>query len=547
MNRQQDKHREQRDAAKATVAPVAATILEQTQIAKYHTKGGHGFAAEDANNVVDRLRGKNAQIVGKTSERNGADRLVDGVRIQSKYYKTASDTVGSAFDRNGNYRYAGQVLEVPKDQYDLCVAHMRRCIREGRVPGHADPADAEKLVAKGTVTYRQARNIARAGNVDSVKFDVKTGAAIAVGTVGLSFALNYAQAYRQGLAHHDALDVALKQALAAGSSAWVAHLVSAQLLRTKAAAVCAVTARGAVRAAAGSPLGRKAVDGIAAASLGKVVHGAAAVNHVGKLLRSNAVTGSVLVAVSCAPDFYRAAFDQSISWGQFTKNTAVQAASVAVGGWMGGAAVGASVGSAMPGIGTAIGAFIGGAIGALGIGAASGAAAKTIADGLVEDDAKALLRILEEELQTLAQEYMLSLGEFEKIVEAVRCEIDGKWLRGMYRQTQGKKRRGRKFVRGRFEANFQSIVGRRPVVPWPGQQAPLVRFLRSLARPARNLGRLAKNKVGVARQGCRNLAARANRLLAAAPCDRWWQRAADNARQYWWRLIAKRRRARGWL
>ena len=548
MNRQQDKHREQRDAAKATVAPVAATILEQTQIAKYHTKGGPGFAAEDANHLADRMGGKNAQIVGKANERNGADRLVDGVRIQSKYYKTASDTVRSAFDRNGNYRYAGQVLEVPKDQYRQCVERMRRHIREGRVPGHADPADAEKLVAKGTVTYRQARNIARAGNVDSVKFDLKTGAAVAVGTVSLSFALNYAQACRQGLAHDDAFLVATRQALAAGSSAWVAHLISAQLLRTKAAAACAVTARGAVRAAAGSSLGRRAVDGIAAASLGKVVHGAAAVNHVGKLLRSNAVTGSVMVAVSCAPDFYRAAFDQSISWGQFTKNTAVQAASVAggVGGWMGGAAVGASVGSAFPVVGTALGAFVGAAIGALGLGAASGAAAKTIADEFVEDDAQALLRILEEELQTLAQEYMLSLGEFEEIVEAVRGEIDGKWLRGMYRQTQGKTRRGRKFVRGRFEANFQSIVGRRPVVPWPGQQAPLVRFLRSLARLARNLGRLAKNKVGVARQGCRNLAARANRLLAAAPCDRWWQRAAHNARQYW-RLTSQQRRRRGWL
>lgn len=546
MNRQQDKHRKPRDAAGATVAPAAATILEQTQIAKYHTKGGHGFAAEDANDVADRLRGKNAAVVGKTNESNGADRLVGGVRIQSKYCKTAAETVRSAFHRGGNYRYAGQVLEVPNDQYDQCVEHMRRYIREGRVPGHANPADAEKLVAKGTVTYRQARNIARAGNVDSVKFDVKTGAAVAVGTVGLSFALNYAQACRQGLAHDDALLAAARHALAAGSTAWVAHLISAQLLRTKAAAVCTVTTRGAVRAAAHSAIGRKAVDGIARASLGKAVHGAAAVNHVSKLLRSNAVTGSVMVAVSCAPDFYRAAFDQSISWQQFTKNTAVQAAGVAggVGGWMGGAAVGASVGSAIPGIGTAIGGLIGGAIGALGIGGASGALAKTIADEFVEDDAKRLLRILQKELQTLAHEYMLSMGEFEEVVEVVRGEVDGDWLRGMYRETRGKKRRGAKFVRGRFEPNFQDIVGRRPVVPWPGQESPLVRLVRSLARLARNLGRVAKNKIHDAGQGCRNLAARANRLLAAAPCTRWWQRDAHTGRRYW-RGIPKQRRRRG--
>lgn len=469
MSRQQSKHGKQNDAAKAAAAPTAAAALERTQIAKYHTKGGHGFAAEDANNLADRLRGKDAEIVGKANERNGADRLVDGVSIQSKYYKTASETMHSAFDRNGNYRYAGQVLEVPKDQYDECVKRMQRQIRDGKVPGHTDPADARKLVAKGTVTYRQARNIARAGNIDSVKFDIKTGAAVAVGLVGLSFAITYAQACRQGLDHKDAFLVAAKKALAAGSVAWLAHVASAQLLRTKAAAFGTVAARDAVRAAARYELGKKAVEGIATGSLGKAVHGAAAVNHVSKLLRSNAVTGSVMVAVSCAPDFYRAAFSESISWQQFTKNAAVQVAGVGggVAGWMGGVAVGASVGSAIPIVGTAIGGFVGGVVGALCGGAAAGSAARAIADELVEDDAKALLRTLQAELEQMAQEYMLTKAEVEEIVAAVQDVVDSKWLLEMYRQTQGDAAAGRSFVRRKFERKFDGIAGRRPVVPWP--------------------------------------------------------------------------------
>ena len=469
MSRQQNTQPKQRDAAEGAIAPTAAAALERTQIGKYHTKGGHGFAAEDANNLADRLRGRNAEVVGKANELNGADRLVDGVLVQSKYCKTASDTMRSAFDRHGNYRYPGQVLEVPKDQYDECVKQMRQSIREGSVPGHTDPRDAEKLVMKGTVTYKQARNIARAGNIDSVKFDIQTGAAVAAGMFGLSFAINYAQGRWQGLDHDDALSVATGEALALGANAWVTHVVSAQLLRTKAAAIGTVAARRAVGAAARTALGKKAVEGIAAASLGKAIYGAAAVNHVSKLLRSNVVTGSVTVAVTCAPDFYRAAFSKSISWQQFTKNTVVQVAGVGGGaaGWMGGAAVGAAVGSAIPLVGTTIGGIVGGAIGALSVGAATSRAAKGILDGIVEDDAKALLKTLQEELQQLAQEYMLSEREVDEVVEAVRNEVNGSWLRDMYRRAGHDTASGRKFVRDSFTHTFKEIVGRRQMVPWP--------------------------------------------------------------------------------
>ena len=131
---------ETRTASDALSVPLTAQALEKTQISKYHTKGGHGFAAEDANNLADTLRGKTAQVVGTSNESNGADRTVNGIRLQSKYFQSASGTVEAAFDpSSGYYRYEGQVLEVPRDQYEECLGFMRKRIAQGKVPGHENP------------------------------------------------------------------------------------------------------------------------------------------------------------------------------------------------------------------------------------------------------------------------------------------------------------------------------------------------------------------------------------------------------------------------
>lgn len=457
MARKRSRQRKASDDTRYVVAPTAATTLEGTQIPKYHTKAGHGFAAEDANTLADRWSGRDAEVIGGSNERLGADRMVDGVLVQSKYCKTPSETMNSAFGpHGGSYRYGQQVLEVPKDQYNECVKQMEERIREGRVPGITDPADAKKLVKAGDVTYQQALNIARAGNIDSVMFDLKTGVVGAGCTFGLSFMINYAQACWRGMDHTDAFKMALQEALNSGLVHLVAHVASAQLLRTSAAAWGAVATREGVRTIAHMPLGKTCIEAVASASLGKAVHGSAAINHVSKLLRTNAVTGAVMAVVSCAPDFYRTVFDGSISWQQFMKNSVVNLAGIAggVGGWMAGAAGGAAVGSAIPIVGTAAGAFIGGLAGALGGGTAASQTARSVADGIVEDDAIKLMRTLEAELQTLSLEYMLTEREVKKVLQEVRCEVDPKWLCGMYKESGGDPASGRDFVRRKFEHLF---------------------------------------------------------------------------------------------
>lgn len=72
---------------------------------KVHARQGHGFAAERANNLYDRMTGHDAKIVGDDNVKNGADRIVDGKFIQSKYCQTGKGCINECFDKEGNFRY----------------------------------------------------------------------------------------------------------------------------------------------------------------------------------------------------------------------------------------------------------------------------------------------------------------------------------------------------------------------------------------------------------------------------------------------------------
>lgn len=456
-------------------APLIAKSLEQTQIGKYHTKGGHGFAAEDANHFADAIRGKQAKVVGTVNQINGPDRMVNGLLVQSKYCRTAAESIGAAFDPvSGQYRYTGQRLEVPKDQYQACLAIMREKIRQGRVQGLTSPADAEKIVYEGTITYRQARNIARAGNLDSLVFDAKSQAVTSTYVFAISFAATYAHKRWHGESHQGAIRIALQSAVLAGSTTLVVGVLSAQLLRTRTAAIGTVVVRNGLSAVGSTGIGKSVIHNIAAGSLGKVVPSAAAINHVSKLLRSNAIAGAIATAVASTPDFYRAAFDRSISWQQFAKNLSVNVVSVAGGsaGWIAGTATGAVAGSVVPGFGTAIGGIVGGIVGALGIGFGASAAGKLIADKLLADDSTKLCKLLQNEIEALAFDFMLTEDEVENIAAAVQKTASPKWFRQMFKVTKqgGDEQLFRELVRDEFEPKFVALVEKREKLSVPSPE-----------------------------------------------------------------------------
>lgn len=414
-------------------AAETAKHVEQSQIGKYHARGGHGFSGEDANTFSDKVRLRNVESTGNSNEPHGPDRIVDGVKIQTKYHQTAKGTVDAAFHiDSGLYRYEGQVLEVPLDQYEECVRIMEQKIRNGKVPGISDPIEAKDLVRKGTVTYQQARNIALAGNIESLKFDAKTQAVTSSYMFAISFAVGYARAKWDGKTNKEAAVFALKTAVAAGSATFITGVVTAQVLRTRGAAIGAVAMRSGIKSVYKTSLGKSAIEKIAQASLGKAVYGVAALNHVAKLLRSNVITSTVTTAVTITPDFYRAALARNISWTQFTKNLIVNASGVAsgVGGWIVGAAIGTTVGGPVGGV-------VGGIAGAVVGGTAVSAGAKFVADQIVEDDAKKMMAIVQNVSEQLVFDYMFSETEVKVFADRLKKIINVSWLRNMYGAGNG--------------------------------------------------------------------------------------------------------------
>lgn len=344
----------------------SARSIEQTQWRKYHTRCGHGFAAEDANALNDRLHGRKVEMTGLSNELNGADRIVNGVPIQTKYCASASESVNAAFDQNGNYRYPGQRLEVPSDQYERAIGVMEEKIRSGKVPGVTDPADASNILKKGHVTYKEASNIGRAGNIDSIKFDAKTGAVTCSFAAGLSFVVRYTADRKAGNSFSDSFKDASTEAVITGGKALGTHIATQQILRTQvgrnAAAIATKASKRVIDSACSTRLGEKivarTVSGMSGAGKGMSI-GAAKVAGV-KLLRTNLITGAACLAITTVPDIVQACRGKK-TWKETGINAATNTAGIS--GGMAGTWIGAAIGSIIPGPGTAIGGFIGGLIG----------------------------------------------------------------------------------------------------------------------------------------------------------------------------------------
>lgn len=363
-----------RSAANGAASTHSATRIEDTQWVKYHHKTGHGFAAEDVNAQIDRWHGRKVDCVGRNNAPNGADRIVNGQQIQTKYCQSANNTVKSAFDsQTGMYRYDGMKLEVPKDQYDECVRLMREAISQGKVAGVTDPDMASKIVVKGHVTYAQAQKVAKAGNWESIKFDMRTQAISCAGAGAISGAIGYYNAKRQGKCNAEAAKEALKAGLTSSAIALAGGVLAQQALRTTAGRNAAAAATRAVKpvveTAMKTQVGREVLTKTASVVAGKQVAGQAAINVLTKAARTNVVTSATMFAATAIPDTVKLCRGK-LSGADYAENIVSNAAGIG-GGWAG-ASAGAAIGTAIfPGIGTIIGGLIGGIGGGIGASSAS--------------------------------------------------------------------------------------------------------------------------------------------------------------------------------
>ncbi len=415
---------------------------------KFNTPRGHGFAAENANHLYDKIskgdflgKGK-VQLVGEEIDlktgrivKNGADRIVNGVHIQTKYCATGSKCISECFE-NGKFRYINadgtpMQIEVPSDKevYDAAIDAMKNRIRNGQVPGVTDPNEAENIVKKGHFTYEQAKNIARAGTVESVTYDAVNGAVIATSAFGISTVLAFATSVWNG----EKMEVAVKNAtytgLKVGGTTFITAVLASQLSKAGLNSALVGSSEAVVNI-----MGPKASAMLVNAfRSGTNIYGAAAMKSAAKMLRGNAITGAVSVVVLSSFDVANI-FRGRISGKQLFKNVAGTTATVAGGtaGWVGGATAGAAVGSVVPIIGTAVGGFVGGILGSFAAGAVSNKATNAVLGTFIEDDADEMVRIIEKVFTKLAEDYLLSQKEAEHVIDNLTEELTGSTLKDMF-------------------------------------------------------------------------------------------------------------------
>ncbi len=376
---------------------------------------GHGYAAEYANNTVDRLLGRDVESAAQKLDehgrqvKHGADRLVNRMEIQTKYYKTASETIGAAFEKKDALyiRQDGSEkmmqIEVPRDQYSEALQLMQDRIDSGQVPNVSKGETAKDYVRRGFFTYEQSFNVAKAGTVESLSVDAAAGAVCCLASAGISSVMIFAMAIWRGASPKDAIKECVRSSLTIMGKGTLIYTLTMQLSRKEIANVFA----GKVFTADGVSQGFKGIDnpiykvaenvaerinssGLAATNLGQKM-------GLDKTAGRQLIGGTITVAVVFGPDIVRT-LQGRISTKQLIKNSVVGAAGFA----------GAAAGQALIPI-PVVGAMIGGAT--------AGVASKKVMDYFIEDDAKEMFRILKEEFIDQTMLAGLSQEEFDLVVD----------------------------------------------------------------------------------------------------------------------------------
>ena len=415
----------------------AATIYGEE---KFHAVRGHGFAAERANTLYDKYTGHRAKIVGDDNAKNGADRILDGVQIQSKYCKTGSKCISECFE-NGKFRYynpdgSPMQIEVPKDKYDAAIVAMKERIKRGEVSGVSDTKDAESIIRRGHFTYEQAKNIAKAGTVESLVYDAANGTIIATSTFGITAILTFATSVWNGEKKEEALKNAAFSGLKVSGTTFVTAVLAGQMAKAGVNSMLVGSSESLIKV-----IGPKGASYLANGFRnGKNIYGAAAMKSASKMVRGNVITGACSIAVLSVGDIVNLA-RKRISGKQFIKNTTSTTSTVigGTGGWIGGAVAGSAVGSIVPGVGNAVGAVIGGLLGSVGGGVLLEKMTGSVMDKFVKDDRDAMVQIIDTVFADIASQYLLTEKEINHIVEEMKKGLKDSQLKDMYASKEREK------------------------------------------------------------------------------------------------------------
>lgn len=429
---------------------------------------GHGWAAERGNNLIDNIKGifkgQHSTIVGDNYVKNGADRVTtyaDGSKlfIQTKYCSNASRTIQACFENN-QFRYYDSEgkpmkIEVPADQYDDAVKLMKNRFKNGEIKGVANEEEAINIVKKCSLTYDQAKHIAKAGTVESILYDSAQACVTATTSMGISAAVNFAVNLWNGEPFETAIKESIFQGLKVGGTSFIISVLSSQIAKTGLNSAMIPASKVIVHA-----LGPKvsAVIVNAFRPAGSAIYGAAAMQSAAKLLRGNVITSTVTFVVLSAGDVADI-IQGRISWKQLAKNVSTTALGITGGtlGYLGGAALGTAI---MPGAGTVVGIIISVAAG---WGANEGA--KALADLIAEDDANEMIHIIENQFSEIASEYFLNEEEVNRSIENLQNLITAEMLKQMYQYHNHEA-----FARQLIEMSIDPVVSEREYIELPSEE-----------------------------------------------------------------------------
>lgn len=217
------------------------------------------------------------------------------------------------------------------------------------------------------------------------------------------------------------VETSIKAGVSAGIQvfglAFAQHMIVSQVARTSLAKSLAAPSELLV-GKLGNGATQTIVNGLRTLSGKSPIYGAAATKHLAKIMRSNALTTAITLAVFSLPDTYKLV-QRRISGTQYAKNMSVLTAGTAAGiaGSVAAGAAAAKIAGAVgttvtPGVGTAIGiagGFVAGTVGSLAAGA--------VGDILHEDDAVIANRLFNAVLFCMIGEYLLNEEEIDALIK----------------------------------------------------------------------------------------------------------------------------------
>lgn len=360
---------------------------------------GHGYAAEYANLTVDRMLHKNvineAQNLDPNTGKqvtNGADRIVNGTYIQSKYVADFPSLWRDAFaSGEGRYIHDGEwmKIEVPRDKYVNYKSELQKKIDNGDLKGVEPGTDAGMFLKKGYISYEESVSIAKAGTIEGVMIDAANGIMCALPVATISAVIIFAQSIWNGDSADKAAKASFEVFIEGMGKVVAVHVVTSQLIRKN--VQIPIT---------GTTIENPLLD-LANSLTGELKHASFAKTSIGQTLGLDNLTGqklfsgTVTAIIYFGPDVCKY-FQGRVSQKQLFKNVTSTAAGMAVGAKMG----------ATMGI---VGMVAGGILGSM--------ATKKVLDAFIIDDAQEMFAIFKEEFIDVITMSRLSREEFIQIAD----------------------------------------------------------------------------------------------------------------------------------